>query len=281
MTSSDGTAIAVETVGEGPPLVLTTGALQGRASVRLLAEALADRFTVHLWDRRGRGDSGGVPDSARDPLGPDGAALVAAEVADLEAVVAATGGAPAHYAHSAGGMLVLEAVLRGLPATRVVAHEPPWRVDGDDPGPRRDLGAATMAALRAGSPDDAAAAFLGGFPAAAPAPVERLRRTPFWAGTVALAPSLPHDVALVVGDPVPTERVAALDIPLLALDGDLSPAWVRAAVAALAASVPGAVHRTLPGQVHIVTPTVLAPVLTGFLAPDGGAPVRGAVGGGR
>ncbi|MEJ2860042.1 alpha/beta fold hydrolase [Actinomycetospora flava] len=266
-------------MGHGPPLVLTTGALQARASVRLLAEALAGRFTVNLWDRRGRGDSGGVPDPARDPLGPDGAAMVTEEVGDLAAVVAHAGGTPAHYAHSAGAMLVLEGVLRGVPASRVVAHEPPWRVAGDDPGPRRDLGAATLAALRAGSPDDAAAAFLGGFPAAAPAPVERLRRTPFWAGTVALAPSLPHDVALVVGEPVPTDRLATLALPLLALDGEHSPAWVRGAVAALAAAVLGARHRTLPGQGHIVTPPVLAPVLAEFL--DGGAPVPGPVGGGR
>jgi pimeloyl-ACP methyl ester carboxylesterase len=83
VASADGTRIAVETVGEGPPLVLTTGALQDRASVRLLAQALADRATVHLWDRRGRGDSGGVPDPSRDPAGPDGDALVAAEVAEV------------------------------------------------------------------------------------------------------------------------------------------------------------------------------------------------------
>lgn len=273
-------------MGEGPPLVLTTGALQGRASVRLLAEALADRFTVTTWDRRGRGDSGGAPDPARDPLGPDGADLVAAEVADLAAVVAAVGGTPCHYAHSAGAMLVLTAVTRGLPAARIVAHEPPWDLDGDDAVPRRDLGAATMAALRAGRPDDAAAAFLGGFPAAAPAPVERLRRTPFWPGTVALAPSLPHDVALVVGA-LPPARLGDLAVPLLALEGEHSPSWVRRAVAALAAAVPGAVHRTLPGQVHIVTPAVLAPVLVGFLtgeagdADGAGAPVPGPVGGGR
>ncbi|MEJ2887011.1 alpha/beta fold hydrolase [Actinomycetospora aeridis] len=261
--------------------MLTTGALQGRASVRLLAEALADRFAVTTWDRRGRGDSGGAPDPGRDPLGPDGTELVAAEVADLAAVVAGTGGAPAHYAHSAGAVLVLEAVLRGVPASRVVAHEPPWRLPGDDPGPRRDLVAATMAALRAGDPDAAAAAFLDGFPAAAPAPVERLRRTPFWAGTVAHAASLPHDAALVVGEPLPVGRFAGLELPLLALDGEHSPAWVRRAVAAFAAAVPGAEHRTLPGQVHIVTPAVLAPVLAEFLTPDGGAPVPDAVGGGR
>lgn len=280
VVSADGTRVAVETVAEGPPLVLTTGALQDRASVRLLAEALADRATVHTWDRRGRGDSDGAPDPAVDPLGPDGDALVAAEVADLAAVVAHAGHAghpahpahpshpshPSHYGHSAGAVLVLEAVLRGVPAGRVVAHEPPWRLATDDPSPRHELAAATMAALRDGRPDDAAAAFLGGFPAAAPAPVERLRATPFWARTVALAPSLPHDLALVVRDALPTERLAALRTSLLALDGGASPAWVTDAVAALAAAVPGAEHRTMPGQEHVVLPSVLAPVLADHLA---------------
>jgi len=263
--SVDGTRIAVETVGEGPPLVLTTGALQDRASVRLLAETLADRATVHTWDRRGRGDSGGAPDPDVDPLGPAGEALVAAEVADLAAVVAHAGHAT-HYGHSAGAVLVLEAVMRGVPAGRVVAHEPPWRLASDDPSPRHELAGATIAALRDGRPDDAAAAFLGGFPAAAPAPVERLRTTPFWARTVALAPSLPHDVALVVRDGLPTDRLAALRTPLLALDGGASPAWVTDAVAALAAAVPGAEHRTMPGQEHFVLPSVLAPVLADHLA---------------
>lgn len=263
--SADGTLIAVETVGEGPPLVLTTGALQERASVRMLAETLADRATVHTWDRRGRGDSGGAPDPAVDPLGADGEALVAAEVADLAAVTAHAGRHPAHYGHSAGAVLVLEAVMRGVPAGRVVAHEPPWRLAADDPSPWHELAAVTMAALRDGRPDDAAAAFLGGFPAAAPAPVERLRATPFWARTVALAPSLPHDVALVVRDGLPVDRLEALRTPLLALDGGASPAWVTAAVAALAAAVPGAEHRTMPGQEHVVLPSVLAPVLADHL----------------
>jgi hypothetical protein len=63
---------------------------------------------VHLWDRHGRGDSEGVPDPRRDPVGPDGDALVAAEVADLAAVTAAAGGVPLHDGHSAGAVLVLE-----------------------------------------------------------------------------------------------------------------------------------------------------------------------------
>ncbi|GAA4861630.1 alpha/beta fold hydrolase [Actinomycetospora straminea] len=263
VTSADGTRLAVETLGEGPPLVLTTGALQDRASVRVLAQALADRATVHLWDRRGRGDSDGAPDPSVDAGGPDGEELVAAEVADLAAVVSHAGGSPALYGHSAGAVLVLEAVMRGVPAASVVAHEPPWR--GDDSPPRRALADAVLAALREGRDDDAAAAFLGGFPAAAPAPVARLRTTPFWARTVALAPSLACDVALVARGPVPAARLAGLAVPLLAVDGGASPDWVRAAVAAVADAVPGAARRTLPDQAHVVVPAVLAPVLAQFL----------------
>jgi hypothetical protein len=64
---------------------------------------------------------------------------------------------------------------------------------------------------------------------------------------------------------LPADRLAHLAVPLLALDGGASPAWVRDAVAALAAAVPGARHRTLPGQEHFVVPSVLAPVLAEFL----------------
>jgi len=77
---------------------------------------------------------------------------------------------------------------------------------------------------------------------------------------------LPHDVALVVRDALPIDRLAALRTPLLALDGGASPAWVTDAVAALAMVVPGAEHRTMPGQEHFVLPSVLAPVLADHLA---------------
>lgn len=61
VTSRDGTTIAVETVGSGPPLVLVVGAFCDRTTTRPLAALLADRFTVHSYDRRGRGDSSDTP----------------------------------------------------------------------------------------------------------------------------------------------------------------------------------------------------------------------------
>src|SRR6266545_2543760 len=57
ITSPDGTAIAYERAGSGPPLVLVDGAMCYRAAgpMRPLAAALHGTFTVYTYDRRGRG----------------------------------------------------------------------------------------------------------------------------------------------------------------------------------------------------------------------------------
>jgi len=57
VVSKDGTAIAFEKSGAGPPLILVDGALCYRASgpARPLAALLASQFTVFAYDRRGPG----------------------------------------------------------------------------------------------------------------------------------------------------------------------------------------------------------------------------------
>lgn len=84
MTSADGTVIAYERSGVGPALVLVDGALCSRdfGPTWTLAARLATRFTVHQYDRRGRGDSGG----GTGPYHPD------REIEDLAAVIAVAGG---------------------------------------------------------------------------------------------------------------------------------------------------------------------------------------------
>ena len=57
-TSPDGTAIAVTTVGSGPPLLLVHGAAADHTTFRVVVPLLAPRFTTHAIDRRGRGGSG-------------------------------------------------------------------------------------------------------------------------------------------------------------------------------------------------------------------------------
>src|SRR5262249_35119112 len=72
--SSDGTAIALETIGEGPAVVLVDGAFGTRTSGPNVAMAtlLAPHFTVHHYDRRGRGGGGDTPppQTARAIAGP-------------------------------------------------------------------------------------------------------------------------------------------------------------------------------------------------------------------
>ncbi len=74
--SKDGTVIAFERSGEGPPVILVVGAFNDRATGAPLAAALQERFTVSNYDRRGRGDSGDTPPYA-----------VEREVEDLEVEV--------------------------------------------------------------------------------------------------------------------------------------------------------------------------------------------------
>lgn len=78
--SADGTVIAYEKGGEGPPVILVDGALCHRASgpARPLAKALADRFTVYTYDRRGRG---------RGESGDSAPYAVEREIEDLQALV--------------------------------------------------------------------------------------------------------------------------------------------------------------------------------------------------
>jgi pimeloyl-ACP methyl ester carboxylesterase len=86
--STDGTAIAFEKHGEGPPLILVDGALCSRemGPSRALAAELAPDFTVYIYDRRGRGASGDTPPHA-----------VEREVEDLEALIGAAGGSTHVY----------------------------------------------------------------------------------------------------------------------------------------------------------------------------------------
>ncbi|MEN3536832.1 alpha/beta hydrolase [Microbispora sp. ZYX-F-249] len=111
--SADGTPIAYRTLGAGPGLILVGGNLKTSEDYLPLASSLASSFTVHVVDRRGRGDSG--------PQGP-GYSL-AREVEDLRAVQEATGARLA-FGHSYGGLVILE-TARSFPLfDRIAVYEP-------------------------------------------------------------------------------------------------------------------------------------------------------------
>ena len=61
VTSKDGTTIAFDRLGDGPPVILVCGGSVDRSSNAPLAALLAQHFTVFNYDRRGRGESGDTP----------------------------------------------------------------------------------------------------------------------------------------------------------------------------------------------------------------------------
>jgi pimeloyl-ACP methyl ester carboxylesterase len=56
--SKDGTTISYLSLGTGPAILVIPGVLSMAADYAVFARALAEHFTVHTIERRGRGESG-------------------------------------------------------------------------------------------------------------------------------------------------------------------------------------------------------------------------------
>ena len=121
VASPDGTTIAYDRLGDGPPVIVVCGAMCDRALMRPTAEELAKHFTVFNYDRRGRGDSSDTTPYA-----------VEREIEDIGALIAEAGGTTSVYGHSSGAGLVLHAAAAGLPIAKIALHDPPYAPDGDE-----------------------------------------------------------------------------------------------------------------------------------------------------
>jgi len=252
--SRDGTAIAYESIGEGPAVVLVGGAMTTGDALLPLAAQLAARYTAVPYDRRGRGASGDQAPFA-----------VAREVEDLAALIDAVGGSAALYGHSSGGALVLEAAASGLPVTRVALYEPPFALDEGGAKERAEYTERLTELLAEGRDGDAVELFMA-LTGAPPEMIAGARRSPMWSGMEAIAPTLAYDDAAMGDGLVPRERLASLSVPLLAIAGGASPEWMHQAARTVADTAPNGTYRLLDGQTHMVDPTALAPLLAEFFA---------------
>ncbi len=132
--SADGTTIAFDRTGDGPPVILVVGAFNDRSTGAPLAEALEGQLTVYNYDRRGRGASGDTQPYA-----------IEREVEDLDALIHEAGGAASVFGYSSGANLALEAAARGLDIARLALYETPFLVDDTIPRPPKDTAAQLVA----------------------------------------------------------------------------------------------------------------------------------------
>lgn len=245
--SADGTEIAFERSGQGPPLVVVVGAFSDHSSSTTLASGLGDAFTVYAYDRRGRGESGDTPPYS-----------VRREVEDVARLIDAAGEPAFVFGRSSGGSLALEAAAAGVPTRALVVHEPPYTN-----GPTVAFAERLEELVAEGRDADATVAFLEllGTPSSV---VEQMRREPAWDEMQKYAPTLSYEVRLCNNGAPPLDRLANVAAPTLATAGENSPAWAREGAQAIAAAVPTGEARVLEGQGHAPADAVLVSLLKGF-----------------
>jgi pimeloyl-ACP methyl ester carboxylesterase len=256
LTSPDGTAIAYDRIGDGPPIVLVDGAMcfRGAGPMDALAQQLAGSFTVFTYDRRGRGESTDTLPYATER-----------EIEDLRALIDEAGGEAYAYAISSGAALVLATAAAGARIDRLALYEPPFVAELEDGGLAEQYSADLKELLGAGDRGGAVARFMArvGIPQQM---IDGMRSSPGWPRMAAIAPTLAYDDQLLAGGRVPHDIAAQITVPALLLSGGASPENLQQAAAATAAALPDAEHRTLPDQTHDVAPEALAPVLIEFFS---------------
>src|SRR5260370_3543008 len=126
--SKDGTPIAFDQSGEGPPIILVVGAFTTSSTGAPLAAQLSKHFTVFNYDRRGRGASGDTVPYA-----------IEREIEDIDALITEAGESAFVFGYSSGAILALMAAARGLPITELAVDDPPFLVDSESSRRFKDL----------------------------------------------------------------------------------------------------------------------------------------------
>jgi pimeloyl-ACP methyl ester carboxylesterase len=245
VTSRDGAGITVYSVGSGPGIVILHGGGVTERDYHRLAHAWSDRFTVYLYNRRGR------PDSA--PL--TGTETAATDIDDLSAVLEHTG-ARNIFGHSGGGFVAMRAGL-SLPLDRIAVFDPAVSIDGHL---RMIVLDQIEAALRTG--DTARALTLAGQQAYAGEPVAKLPfglrllitraflRTPIGRRFAELLPTLPPELRRIDAHHGPATDYAGITADVLLAYGSRSQRYFGRICESLADAIPGARAVAIPRSAH-------------------------------
>ena len=247
VTSGDGTSIAYERTGSGPPLVLVHGTAGDHTRWELfdVRPALAENHTVYAMDRRGRGGSGDAPDYDLEREFED----VAAVVDSIDEPVALLG-------HSHGAICALEAALLTENLRSLVLYEPPipWEIVGPELFSEETV-SEMEALLEAGEDEEALVVFMRDLLELTPEQLEELRSAPSWRARVDAAHTLPREERAPFGSEWDPARFAEMTTPTLLLLGGESPQWAEESTEAIHGALPNSRIAVLEGQGHVAMNT--------------------------
>jgi pimeloyl-ACP methyl ester carboxylesterase len=243
VTSADGTEIAFERTGSGPPLVLVHGASIDRRYWDLsgVRETLAEHHAVYTMDCRGHGESE-YPDEFE----------LEREFEDIVAVVNSIDEPVCLLAESGGAFHSLEAALRTDNLRALILHEP--AVPGFEGALDVDeMFATILALLDRGENERATTVFLAELALLTPDELEALRSDPTWPAYVdtfveTILPKI--EAEATAGYEFDPERFAALTVPTLLVAGTESGEWLLDATAAVDDALPNSRVVTIDGHGH-------------------------------
>ncbi|MFI5662543.1 alpha/beta fold hydrolase [Streptomyces sp. NPDC051684] len=261
--STDGTAIAYQRFGSGPPVVMVHGSGGGPHSWQPVAERIADRYEVWTPARRGYAPSG----PGRSPK------RFADEVADLAALVT-TIGRPVHLVGmSYGANVALHAAAAGLPVRSLVLWEPPLYAVGAELAPVL----AEFQKLTAKGDQRSADRLLAERVARVPAALLDLMEsgTPEDAGADAEPDAEPdeahgwcRDLESLIADSADVERWSHIIVPTLLMRGADTWEPMPTTLDRLASALPKVTYTAFPGQMHFapsLVPDIVAAEIADFL----------------
>jgi pimeloyl-ACP methyl ester carboxylesterase len=246
IVSRDGTPISFFSTGTGPGLLIVHGALGTCKQYFRLALALSETFTVHVMDRRGRGNSG--------PQGEEYS--IAKECEDAVAILESTGSFFL-FGHSYGGLVGLETAL-AYPLHKLAVYEPGLSVHQSIPhGWIKEF----RGALDRRDYPEALVLFIHGVRLLAPfdkIPKPVLRLFLRWTmadldrnETVRLLHTLGPEIEEVARLDSKVDKYRELSASTLVLVGSKSPAHMIYAANSVAETVPNATLMTLSGLNHM------------------------------
>ncbi|MGI8632117.1 MAG: alpha/beta fold hydrolase [Solirubrobacterales bacterium] len=238
VTSADGSRIGYEVVGEGPPLVVVHGTAADRTQWGPIRDGLAERFTVYLADRRGRGLS--LEEG-------DGTYSLDRESEDISALVAEVGVPPYVFGHGFGGICVLKAAADGVEFHAILLDDGPTGRPGPPQVPD-DVADRMEAPMEAGDPDGALEVFLREVVGLNEEQVAGVRGTEMWQTRVGTVHTTLRETRCAGAYRRETEKLAGVEAPVRFVVGTESTEPMREAAAAAHADMPQSELVTLDGR---------------------------------
>ena len=243
IASTDGTLIAYDQDGTGPPIVLVHGMTGNRSSFALVRPGLQDELTVVAMDRRGRGDSGDNPDYT-----------IEREFEDVASVVNALEAPVLLFGHSFGAVCALGAAMQSERLAGLMLYEP-WITVDDEPlytPAQLELFDRLLAADDREGITKTLLIDIVGIPAHE---VEQVLASPARNERLAAAHTIPREARAEETYRVPTEGARDLTIPVLLLLGGDSPPYAKRVNTMLENTLPNTRTVVMPGQQHVAMRT--------------------------